>query len=366
MIIILTMLLIFKGNEKREQAVEVENRGIRDYNSPMKNESTHTTPAEIAELAKNFQKSRVLLTAIELEIFTILGENKKGAEEIARVLNADPKGTYRLLCALVAMGFLEKEKESFKNTPTACQYLDQKSPDFMWMLKHTANKWDSWSSLTDAVRVGSSVSGEKKKRRGKKWSEAFIGAMHYRARHDADELVNALGFENTQSMLDVGGGSGVYAMAFCRRNPGMRASVLDLPGIVSITQGYIKEAGMEDCVRTIPGSYHTADFGNGYDLVLMSAIIHINSPEENIQLIARGAQGLNKGGRLVIRDFILNEDRVSPLQSVLFSLNMLTATQGGDTYTEKEMSDWMAKAGLGSIQRIDYANRQNLIVGVKI
>jgi predicted O-methyltransferase YrrM len=331
----------------------------------MKKANRHTTPQDIRELAIGFRHTRILLTALELDVFTVLGDREKSSRQVAEEAGTDPRGTDRLLNALVTLGFLIKENDRFINTPAARRYLNQRSPDFMRGLLHTANQWRTWTTLTEAVRAGGQVLAPAGDRETTDRTRAFIGAMHARARDQAGMLSKHLDLSGVRRILDVGGGSGVYTMAMVRGNPERTAVIFDLPRVIPLTRQYIQEEGLAAQVSTVEGNYLNDDLGSGFDLVFMSAIIHINSPQENRQLIQKGANALNPGGRLVILDFIVDHDRTGPEQAVIFALNMLVGTPGGDTYTEAEIRAWMEAAGLSEIIRKDPAPDLNLLLGKK-
>jgi SAM-dependent methyltransferase len=196
-------------------------------------------------------------------------------------------------------------------------------------------------------------------------TSAFIEAMHRRARGGADLLARALDLSGARRMLDVGGGSGVYSMAFCRANPGLTAVVLDLPQVTPLTRAYVAGEGFSDRVGTMDGDFHHTDFGQGFDFILFSAVAHINSPEENRALVRRAAAALNPGGRVAVQDFLMDEDRVHPLHGAFFALNMLVNTERGDTYTEAEVRGWMEAAGLAGIERLDPGEGASVVVGTK-
>jgi len=210
--------------------------------------------------------------------------------------------------------------------------------------------------------------------RPKEWQQAFIAAMHRRAGPQAKEVADALDLSQTNRVLDVGGGSGAFAMEFLSMNPKMTGVVFDLPTIVPITERFVRDTGFEirdtrkkisDRISVIAGDYLKDDFGSGYDLVFMSAIIHINSPEENQLLIRKGADALNPGGKLVILDHVMNEDRTKPEVGAIFALNMLVGTKYGDTYTEEEIRSWMVEAGLLDVSLIATPSEIQLMVGTK-
>jgi cyclopropane fatty-acyl-phospholipid synthase-like methyltransferase len=224
---------------------------------------------------------------------------------------------------------------------------------------------DTWSTLTEAVRQGTSVYERPGGVEGERHTAAFIEAMDYLSKRRAKPLISHLDLNGVKRVLDVGGGSGENAMEFARANDGIEAVVFDLPNVVHLTDGYIEVAGYSDRVKTVAGDYNEDALGEGYDMVLLSQIIHSNSPEENAVLIGKCAAALNDGGRLVIQDFIVDEDRSGPPWAVTFALNMLVGTGAGDTYTEGEVRDVMQRAGFADIERIDTDFGTTLMIGRK-
>jgi precorrin-6B methylase 2 len=320
---------------------------------------------DILKIAMAFQRSRLLLTAYELDVFSVLGTYAKSSSEVASTVGTDHRAMDRLMNALYAMNLLTKNKNLFSNTQTSGRFLVKESPDFMSGLMHTVHLWDTWSTMTRAVCQGGAVLKEDFADREQKWLEAFIAAMHWRAVRNAGEIISLIDLSGVSKVLDVGGGSGAYAMAFVKADPNIRATVFDLPGVVPLTQGYIQQAGLSECVQTVAGNYLSDELGKGFDLIFISAVIHSNSPEENRMLLRKAVQALNPGGRVVIQDFIINEDRTGPAWSVLFALNMLVATKGGDTYTESEVRAWLIAVGLSRISRKDTAFGTALVMGTK-
>jgi SAM-dependent methyltransferase len=320
---------------------------------------------DIHGMARAFFRSRILLTAYELGLFTALGEAGKTSAEVAKELGTDPRATDRLMNALTVLGLLDKEEGLFGNTPAASRYLVEGKPEYMAGLMHTVNLWDSWSTLTDAVRAGTSVFERPGGEAGERRTDAFIAAMHYGASLRAERVVAALDLAGVSRVLDVGGGSGAYAMAFVRACDGITATVFDLPPVTPLTRRYVEAEGLSDKVEVVEGDANVDELPRGYDLVFMSQLLHSNSAEENEALIANGAASLNAGGRLVVQDFVVDEGRAGPPRPVIFALNMLVATEAGDTYTESEIRGWMGAAGLREIQRIDTDFETTLIIGTK-
>jgi SAM-dependent methyltransferase/DNA-binding CsgD family transcriptional regulator len=303
--------------------------------------------SNLVQSARAFQESRVLLTALELDLFTTIGEGATAAET-AQKLGTDPRATEMLLNALVAVGALVKGEAVFGCTAES-KALGPARPGLL----HTVHLWDTWATLTECVRSGRAVRSRGPEGFPEARTRAFIAAMHARAQESARETVRLSGIHDAKRMLDVGGGSGAFSIAFAKTCPELRAEILDLGAVVPLAEEYIREAGLQNRVRVRPGDMRTADFGEGFDLVLLSAVCHMFGEDENRSLIQRCARALVPGGHLVIREFILQEDRAGPPHAALFALNMLVGTEHGNTYTEGEYRNWMEEADLGTITRPD-------------
>jgi SAM-dependent methyltransferase len=306
---------------------------------------------EIIEMSKGFQKSRVFLTAYEMNIFTILGNEEKSSKEISDAVNADHRGIDRLLNALCVLNILRKSGDKYKNSRDAAQFLVKGKAGFQAGLMHTVHLWNSWSTLTEAVRNGGLVRQSPVEERDDKWFESFIAAMHGRAEKEAPMLVSKLDLSGVSRVLDVGGGSGAFSMAFVRTDESIQATVFDLPNVVSLTQGYIEKEGLGHRIDTVAGDYNKDELPQGYDLVFLSAIIHSNSLIQNQALFAKISDALKPGGKIVVSDFIMDDDRTSPEFGAMFALNMIVNTPGGDTYTESEVTSWMEEAGMTFVER---------------
>lgn len=323
------------------------------------------TPASIRELGMGFQASRILLTAVELRVFSVIGAGAMTSDEVAARAGGDPRATDRLLNALCALGLLDKRSGRFSNTPDSRRYLDASSPEYVAGLGHTAGMWHTWSGLTDAVREGRPALRRAINDRGDAWLEPFIAAMHYRAVPHAPRLAELIGLDGVARVLDVGGGSGVFATSFARQQPGLEAVVFDLPNVLPLTQRYITEAGLGSRVTTAVGDYLADPLPGGFDLVFLSAVVHSNSPAENAALMRSCAAALNPGGRVAIVDFVMDDDRLSPAGGAFFALNMLVATDHGDTFTESEIRDWMTAAGLAAGPRVETGFGTSIVIGIK-
>lgn len=333
----------------------------------MHNDKSEYTPESISALVSQFRHIRILLTAYELNIFSILESEPSSSDKVAEKIKADPRATNRLLNALCVVGLLEKRDGKFTNTPGAQKYLVRGKPGYMAGLMHQVHLWDTWTTLTDCVKKGSSVYNrpEKVNDRDSDWLHAFINAMHWRAKDNAITAIEKINLEGVKKVLDVGGGSGVYSMAFVNAGKNITATVFDLSNVIPITKEYIRKEKMSGKIDTAIGDYETDALPAGYDIVFLSAIVHSNSVDGNLDLIRKCTAALNPGGRVIIKDQIMDESRLNPARGALFSLNMLVGTKAGDTYTENEMKDWIEKAGLQLEERIDVPGDDSMVIGRK-
>ena len=327
------------------------------------NEPT-VTAESLRELAYGFQRARVLLTGYELDLFTQLGQEWKPSTDIARLIKAEARATDRLMNALVAVGLLRKREGRFANTTSSLRFLVRTSPEYMSGLMHTVHLWRTWSTLTQAVEKGTSVgTQEDVSNRGDAWFDAFIAAMHYRANQQAPAVAAAMDLTGVETILDVGGGSGAFSIAFVRMARGARATVFDLPNVIPLTKKYVGEERLEGRISTVAGNYLTDSLPSEYDLVFLSAIIHSNATGENKRLIQKCTGALNPGGRVVVQDYVMSDDRTKPEAGALFALNMLVGTSAGDTFTESEIRSWLTEAGLVDIIRRDLPGGTAQVVG---
>lgn len=350
-----------------EAAVKAEIQGnrARAHAAIKAREASGAVPDELMGMLRGYQESRILLTAIELDVFTAVGAGA-GAATVAKRCGTDGRATELLLNALVALEVVRLAGESYENSPVAARFLVAGAPDdARHALRHNLSLWATWSSLTEAVRRGHVTLHAEMRERDDDWTVPFIAAMHRGAAARAPQVVEAVDAGSVTRMLDVGGGSGAYAIAFAQANPKVTAEVLDLPTVLPITQTHIDEAGLTQRVTTRSGDLRSDDFGSGYDLVLLSSICHMLGAEGNRDLLKRAAKALAPGGRVVIQDFILEPDRTRPRQAVLFAINMLVGTEAGSTYTAEEYAAWLGAAGLGAVRRVRLGGPADLMVGVR-
>jgi predicted O-methyltransferase YrrM len=178
-------------------------------------------------------------------------------------------------------------------------------------------------------------------------------------------VVTDIGIGDAKALIDVGGASGSYTAAFLKAAPGMRGTIFDLPDVVPMARERMEEEGLTDRVTIVGGNYNHDTLPGGHDLALLSSIIHQNSHEQNVSLYTKIHEALVPGGRIIVRDFVMNADRTEPASGALFAINMLVNTDGGNSYTFEEIEGGLKKAGFERVQLIKEGDSGSLVEGFK-
>jgi (2Fe-2S) ferredoxin/predicted O-methyltransferase YrrM len=324
-------------------------------------EKAGTLPDRLNEMIRGFMPSRCVLTALELDIFTAVGDGAN-AEQVGTRIHANARAAGILLGALVSLGLLAKTGDEYKNTPETARFFVQGSKDNQRNgLLHSANIWHRWSTLTEVVRRGTHIPIDAAST--PEWTTNFIAGMQRNSKDRAPLVVKALGKTGVRRILDLGGGSGSYSIAFAKASPEAQCEILDLPEVVPLTTEYVSKASVAEQVRIRAGDMLHDDFGSGYDIVMLNAICHMFSEEQNLDIFRRARKALAPNGRLVVQDFILNPDKTGLQHAALFSVNMLVGTDAGASYSEVEYASWMKAAGFTEVNRIKLPGPSDLIVG---
>lgn len=309
-------------------------------------------PQEIMAQSRNFMESRVLLTGAELNIFKHLA-GFTSSRDLAEKQGWHERPLTVLLDALAAMGLVNKQDGLYRTDPNLLPFLRPDSPKTVLpMIRHAATIWNRWSDLTRIVAETGGVESASAGFEDPEDLKAFIGAMHAVARSRAPQVVKAIDPAAARRLIDVGGGSGTYTIAFLEASPDMSATIFDLPKVVEMAKKRIAKAGLTDRVSLVPGSFYTDPLPPGHDLALLSAIIHMNSPGQNVDLYKKVFDALVPGGRIVIRDHVMKPDKIAPKSGAVFAINMLVGTPGGGTYTYEEIKTGLEAAGFEKVRLI--------------
>ena len=323
----------------------------------------------VARLAGGYAEARAIQTGIELGVFEAL-RNSSTAAQIAGSLACDPRAMELLLDALVSIGLLDKTGASYSLNETSSTYLVKRSPKYLGgMIAFDASLWNAWGRLAESIRTGKPTRSPDMYQNTPEETGRFIGAMDslVHARGDAEIVSEHLDLSGVRAMLDVGSGPATYPIEFCRHYPALRATIFDLPATLQITEKFVRDTGMRDRINLVAGDYRTDKIPGTYDLVFLSNIIHGEGDEENNRLISKLYGCLTPGGRIVIKDHILDDSRTQPTSGAVFALTMLLTTERGKCYSYLEVKAWLSTAGFKNIHEVPLPQplTSSLVIGTK-
>ncbi len=327
---------------------------------------------ELMDIARSFRPAKILMVATDLGVFDHLEEPKSAAEAAAKV-KANPRAMGILLHGLTAIGVLVKEGERFRNGPAASRFLVHGKEDYRGaIIRHMHHTWWGWTELGHTVVSGKAPDYKTEQWLDrhpwteKDWMRDFIWGMHAIARDLAPKVAAKLDLAGVQHLLDLGGGPATYAITFAQAHPNLRATVFDLPGPCEIARENIARHGLAHRIRTLAGNFLQDDIGAGYDFIWVSQILHSHDEAQCQLIIRKCVEALTGGGRLAIQDFFLNDDGYTPVEAALFSVHMLAVTPGGRAYKHREVSEWMAAAGLSAPEHIETSPQTSVLLARKI
>ena len=317
-------------------------------------------PNDLLMTARGFMASRIILTASELKIFDKLPAT---AGELAMENGWDAEAVTFLLNGLCAIEVLTKSKGKYKIADSLKDALSRDPEEsILPMLEHFVLMWENWSELSRIV-----LEGRKDKKEIAPLADAgllrsFIGAMHTIGRHTAKVLIKELKPYWATKILDVGGGSGTYTIAFLKEVRNLSATLFDLPGVIPMARERLSANGLIRRVSFVSGDFYQDPLPAGHDLVWLSAIIHQNGRSQNQKLFIKCYKALTIGGRLWIRDYIMDETRIKPPAGAIFAINMLVGTPAGSACTLDEVLEDLNAAGFTDAKMIRYGENMDCIV----
>lgn len=318
---------------------------------------------ELLEKVRGFQASCVIAAAAELDVFTALADTPSTAGALAARLGLDPRATAILLDALVALDLLTMQGDAYRVPPDVAEALAVDSPaNVLSGVRHLANCLRRWAQLARVVRTGQPAETAPSVRGREGDCESFIGAMDDFSATVAPQVIARLSPLRFERLLDIGGASGTWAIAFLRAVPDATAVLFDLPQVIPLARERLTRAGLIDRVTLAAGDFAADPLPGGADFAWLSAIAHQNSRSQNRALFAKIRAALTPGGVLVIRDVVMDASRTQPAAGALFAVNMLVATEGGGTFTLDEFEEDLKSAGFSDVRLVHRDPSMNSLV----
>ena len=286
-----------------------------------------------------FRLSRIVLTALDLQLFTVMEAKSWTIKNLAKTLRVSERGLEILCRNLASAGLLQKRGSRYRSERVGQQFLNKQSPLYRGSyLQLMCQQWDNWNSLTQAVKTGRPV--EEKEPETPSYRRAFTWAMHERSQDAARQVAKQIDFTSATSLLDVGGGPGTYALEFLAKNPKMTATILDRPAALDVARDIAKTRRQGKRLSYQAGDFLTDPIHGNYDVIWISNVIHIFSPSTNIKLLRRLRSHLNPQGRILIQDTFLSDTQgLRPAEANLFAVTMLLFTESGNTYSFSDVHE---------------------------
>jgi hypothetical protein len=318
-------------------------------------------PTPIGEAMFAMPVARSLQVAQSTGMLAALAEGPRDPVELAEHLGLRPAGTELVLDVIASLGHLELRPDGrYEMTSRARRWLDPHSDRYLGdFLADTGEYWQWWQGLEDLVRDGRHAELHDKPADDPYW-RSYIRGQYQLARLSSAEVAKAVPLaRGAHSLLDVAGAHGEFSMALCRRHPGLKATVIDLPGSARIGREIVAGAGMEDRVHHVEGDMFEADFGGPHDGALCFNIVHHLRPEQARELFARVRAVLRPGAPLCVLELYDRPDGRRPDSGAILGL-FFHLTSGADTYTTEQVSAWLADSGFGASAKATFRTLPSL------
>jgi hypothetical protein len=331
-------------------------------------------PDHILQVGLGFWSSKVLLSAVEMQVFTELAKRPETLEELSGRLGLHARGARDFLDALVALGFLERHRGLYSNTPASDAFLDKHKPSYIGGMLEMANQrlYGHWSHLTEGLRTGE-LQNEAKGGGDSPFAalyadpqrlKVFLKAMTGISHGANIAIARQFPWKQYETAVDVGTAQGDLISQVALVNPHIAGTGFDLPEVAPIFEDYVAENGLAERVKFQPGSFFDAPIPKA-DVVMMGHILHDWDLETKRMLVRKAYEAVPVGGAFIVYESIIDDDRSKNAFGLMMSLNMLIETPGGFDYTGADCMGWMQEAGFHSTRVEHLVGPESMVVGIK-
>ena len=303
------------------------------------------TMNEFRDAVYGFRLPRILATAMDLDVFTKMGIRWWTPKALAKTLQANERGIEILLRNLATAGLLKKRGTTYGAGELGRTLLNRKSPKYQGAyLDLLHHQWENWALLTDTVRTGTPIENDGPD--DPEYRRSFTWAMHQRSLPNAKQVAAQLNLKKVHSLLDVGGGPGTYALEFLKKNTTLQAGVWDREPALEVAQTIAQPLRHGKRLSYFSGDLLKGDVPGKFEVMWVANVLHIFSPSENKILFRKLKRALNPGGRILIHDtFHMDKPGFDEVETNLFAVTMLLYTPTGNTYSAKEVQQWLKTCG---------------------
>ncbi len=328
-------------------------------------------PEKIVLDAFAFARTRVLSTAINLELFNHISKGKKTLAELSEISKTNMRALEILLNTLCAMGYLYKKDRSYDLLPLSRHFLIKgKKMYYGDFLKQADLSWEPWLELTEVIKSGRpSLPAGTEREDGFDYYQQLVPMLFNTTYLVASTGAKALGIGKQLKGLkiaDVGAGSGAWGIALAQEDPSCEVYGMDDPKVLKETKRFVEKFGLEEQFHYIPTNIEQDSLGEEeYDLAVLSYVCHAEGEKRSREILSKIHKALRRGGRIVICEICPDENREKDLFPLIFGVNMLIHTPEGNTFTLSEYTSWLKEAGFGKVDTIDIPATSPLIVAIK-
>ncbi len=335
--------------------------------------SAPVTPQRIQETLWSFARPFILQAAVENRVFDVLDSKELNLEEIRQATSCDARGIKSLVEGLAGFGLLERRGDRYRLAPDVAAFLVRGKPGYLGgMISHVAGQlFKNWMQLPQIVRTGKPATAVNQEEGAEFFShfvEDLFNLNYGGARALAEYLATRLQEDDTDPTihaLDIAAGSAVWSIALAQKMPNVKITALDQARVLPVTRRVASRHHLAQRLDTLEGDWRQVNFGTGYHIAFLGHILHSEGPQRSRELLRKTFDCLRPGGMIAIAEFVVDDDRSGPANSLVFALNMLVHTDHGDAYTFAQMSQWLLDAGFEQIDKVPIPGPSPILTAVR-
>jgi len=333
--------------------------------------SSRVTPKRLMEIAWGYAPVMIIEAATRHKLFDTMDAGPKTADQIAQETGTSARGARMTCNALTSFGLLKKDRQGkYALTPESATFLVSTKPSYHGGFFRTAAQRmiPTWLHLAESIRSGGPTMAVNQQTQGADFFHELVSdifPMSYAAAQALGDAMKIAKLKTPYSVLDLAAGSGVWGIAMAQKSPHVRVTAVDWGKVIPVTKEFTQRFGVADRFTYVEGDMNEANFGAGHQLATLGHILHSEGEQRSRKLLRRTFESLAPGGTIAIAEFVTNKDKTGPANATIFALNMLVHTDHGDTFSFKEIGDWLKEAGFKRVRSLNAPAPSPLILGTK-
>ena len=304
----------------------------------------------IQDIAFGFQKSQLLFTGIQYDIFSLISEGNNTVEKLASVLDVNKDALERLLNALVAIDLLDKHSLKYTNKTISEKHLTRNSKQYYGFLSHYADLWDSWGTLSNVLKTGEVITSKALHEKDDNFIEYFLRAEDWYDKLEMPFVRGMIKLDGVKNFIKIGANGFRYPLYIAQNFHDMPVCIVDNERMIETLKRILQNEDIPSNLQLLVADYKNGKIEKQFDVVYMDSLIDSNSVVDNIKTLQTIYKIVSNGGRLLIHQQLINSDRTEPTISALKSINLLLNTKSGAAYTQSDIWVILKEADFDNIQ----------------